>query len=83
MKMTDNVKCIFINNIVEIWPFKSQKDKDEYERAKYNKLFNGKEISSFNKAVLLNKPFNLSHLKNTEAIASLILKKNPNAIIEK
>ena len=83
MKMTDNIKCILINNIIEIWPFKSQRDKDEYERAKYNKLFNGEEISSFNKAVLLNKPFNLAHLKNTEAIANLILKKNQNAIIEK
>ncbi len=83
MRMTDNIKCILINNVIEIWPFKSQKDKDEYERAKYNKLFNGMEISSFNKAVLLNKPFNLAHLKNTEAIANLILKKNPNAIIEK
>ena len=83
MKMTDNIKCILVNNIIEIWPFKSQRDKDEYERAKYSKLFNGIEISSFNKAVLLNKPFNLAHLKNTEAIISLILKKNPNAIIEK
>ena len=83
MKMTDNIKCILINNIIEIWPFKSQRDKDEYERAKYNKLFNGEEISSFNKAVLLNKPFNLAHLKNTEAIANLILKKNPNVVIEK
>ena len=83
MKMTDNIKCILVNNIVEIWPFKSQRDKDEYERAKYSKLFNGIEILSFNKAVLLNKPFNLAHLKNTEAIANLILKKNPNAIIEK
>ena len=83
MKMTDNIKCILINNIIEIWPFKSQRDKDEYERAKYSKLFNGIEISSFNKAVLLNKPFNLIHLKNTKAITNLILKKNPNAIIEK
>ena len=83
MRMIDNIKCILINDIIEIWPFKFQRDKDEYERAKYSKLFNGIEISSFNKAILLNKPFNLAHLKNTEAIASLILKKNPNAIIEK